>query len=368
MKRIILLFTFSFLMLQALAQDDKDALDDDFFNDKPKTESAETKPASTPPPAVIEVKEEVKTKVAEPKNESKNEIKTQPKAEVQPKKEIVKISANGDFIEKKYSYNSDRIFHRDIDLFGYTFIPEKMRFGAEKGEKILSPGQVNITIVQGLLILKGVAEEGSYSILSMLTKDFGYEIELMNTKNTAQLAKAKVLLDDKNQVDALTFQVKAKNGAAYIFLQAYKTDALINKELEFFSSRNQINCRNAKKELIGKTVRPYFKIERGAFGVRQSRIYMEDDYGLYFDSTAVKIFKANGDTVKYAVKKVKDFHEERSDNPLQKYMYEYELVDFPGKYLRLYASATNTMTLFEIQNTQYFLREEEIEATNKTTK
>jgi hypothetical protein len=359
MKNFLMLFISFFISLNAIAQDDKEAIDDDFFNEN--TKKKVEKPS--PPPTVIEIKETDINNINSIKEE-KTEIKNQPKNNETPKpvtKEVIKINANGDFIEKKYSYNTDRIFHNDIDLFGYTFIPEKMRFGAEKGEKLLSPGQVNISIVQGLLILKGVAEEGSYSILSMFTKDFGYEIELMNTKNTAQLAKAKILLDNKNQVDAITFQIKAKNGAAYIFLQAYKTDALINKETEFFTSRNKIDCRNAKKSLVGKTIRPYFKIERGPWGVRQNRIYMEDDFGLFFDSTAVKVFKAGGDTIKYSIKKLKDFHEERSDNPLQKYYYEYELIDFPGKYLRLYASATNKMTLFEIQNTQFFLREEEIE-------
>lgn len=362
MKKYLIIALCFLFFVPVFSQDDKATLDldDEFFNDKPKAETtnkpAEVKPIATPSPSGTGNSETrpVSTPTTEPTKPSANS-----NTDTKPKPVVASPTTTENNPEFHFSYVSDKKFPTDIDLYGYVFVPEKIRFGAEKGEKLLSPGQVSVSILQGMIIIKGINDAGSYNILSMTTQKFGYEIELMNNKKTSLLAKAKILLDDKDQVDAITFQVK--NGASYILLQAYKTDALMNKELEFFTKLKQLTLRNPQVSLNGKSVRPFFKIEQGAYGTRQSRIYMDEDYGLAFTATHVKVFKAGGDTVSYAIKKVKENHSERMNDENKKYQYQFELVDFPNKYLYLYADATNRITSYTIGNVEYFmLNEEEI--------
>ena len=167
---------------------------------------------------------------------------------------FLSVSFSG-LAQEDYSYISDRKFKDPTDLMGYDFVPGIMEIKGESQEE-LGPGEYSFGVTQANLFVKGEGIEGVYSINNINTTDYGYKLLLMNARNPTIQGHLKMVLNNREQVDALIFK-RTTNEQELIFYQAQMSEDQRHEEDAFFSGRWEQELEH-QDSIWGMTIRPFF--------------------------------------------------------------------------------------------------------------
>ncbi len=159
--------------------------------------------------------------------------------------------------QEHYSYISDRKFKDPTDLVGYDFRPNEMDLRAD-GKKSLKPGEYSFGVTTNNLYVNGKGIKGVYSINNINSTDYGYKLLLMNARDPTIQGHLKMVLNNRDQVDALVFKRSVKE-KEILFFQAQISESLRAKEDNYFTGKWE-NVVEAKDSIWGKTIRPFMQI------------------------------------------------------------------------------------------------------------
>ena len=156
-----------------------------------------------------------------------------------------------------YTFISDRKFKDPTDLIGYDFRPNTMEVRGEHEEE-LDPGSYSFGITMNNLYVDGEGLKGVYSINNINTTDFGYKLLLMNARDPTIQGHLKIVLNNRDQVDALIFKRSVKE-KEMIFYQAQISESLRDKEDKYFTNLWEHTIED-KDSIWGQVIHPFLRI------------------------------------------------------------------------------------------------------------
>ena len=186
-----------------------------------------------------------------------------------------------------YSYISDRKFKDPTDLVGYDFRPNEMDLRAD-GKKTLKPGEYSFGVTTNNLYVNGKGIKGVYSINNINSTDYGYKLLLMNARDPTIQGHLKIVLNNRDQVDALVFKRSVKE-KEILFFQAQISESLRDKEDKYFTGKWE-EVVETKDSVWGNVIRPFMQIHLDQNV--QERLQPSDSMSIEFIETITVIDKS----------------------------------------------------------------------------
>lgn len=216
---------------------------------------------------------------------------------------VLVFTANVIVAQDSYSYISDRKFHDPTDLIGYNFKPGSLEIPNKQAEQEFSPGEFTFGVSTSNLYVKGPKIEGVYSINNTKPTDYGYKMLLMNARDPMIQGHLKLVLNQRNQVEALIFK-RSNRDDEMIFFQVPIPAKAFEKDKSYYTDRFEFRVED-QDSLWGKKVYPFLRIHLDQGNI-QERLQPRDSTVISF--TEEIIF-----TEKVKEKKVKDKKSDEED-------------------------------------------------------
>lgn len=178
--------------------------------------------------------------------------------------------------QQQYTYVTDRQFLQADELYGYTLVPNEWEDSSGSHGK-LRPGEVTFGITRGYLLVKGGEAAGSYGI-NRIEKEGGrvLRIHTLDSKDPSKQGSLKIVLDDKNNIDAYIFR-RSRNHDEIIYYQAGLSSGQKQKDRDFFTNKNELVFED-DTQIWGNTIHPHFILTRS----KCNRLYIEDEFSMEF--------------------------------------------------------------------------------------
>jgi hypothetical protein len=197
--------------------------------------------------------------------------------------------------QRSYSYVSDRKFKDPTDLIGYNFRPGMLEVPDEGIKRELPAGSYSFGLSGNNLYVKGEGIKGVYNVNNINTTGFGFIMKLINARDARIQGHLKVILNNKDQVDALVFR-RTQNEPEMIFFQQLIDETFAEQEKAYFTDLHEMLLEKPDS-IWGKTIRPFLRITRSLS--LQERLRKADSTFIFFE-------KVTHIDTKTRTKKVKD--------------------------------------------------------------
>lgn len=159
--------------------------------------------------------------------------------------------------QRQYSYISDKRFYDPEDLAGYDFVPSAMEIRGEM-EREFQAGEYSFGVTLRNLYVEGPGIQGVYSLNSINTTSFGYQLSTVNARDARLQGHVKVILNKWREADAIIFKRSPQDKEMIFFLPEIPGHVR-EKEEAFFTDRKEL-VLNHPDSIWEKTIYPFRRI------------------------------------------------------------------------------------------------------------
>ena len=198
------------------------------------------------------------------------------------------LAVNVTIAQESYSYISDRKFHDPTDLIGFNFKPGSFEIPNKQAEEGFKPGEYTFGVSTSNLYVKGPKIEGVYSINNTKPTDYGYKMLLMNARDPMVQGHLKLILNQRNQVEALIFK-RSNRDDEMIFFQMPITEKAFETDKAYYTDRFELRIED-QDSLWGKQIRPFFRVHLDQ-GSIQERLQPRDSTVISFTEEIILMEK-----------------------------------------------------------------------------
>ena len=257
-----------------------------------------------------------------------------------------------------YSYQTDRNFFFESELFNYPFYPYKYEEGEEK--KNVGIGQIMVVLYKGFLRIDGIEGLNNFNIISTNPKRFGpnygFQCQLIDSRDPAIEGTLKVITDQYGFVLAIILE--SKQAGVYIFHLKDKPAFRVETENKYFSRRGKTKARTFE-DLHGKQIFPFHWVPNTAESNLLERVSINDSCFIHITEEKVLV-GIEGVKTNYEIKGLEYFNAKVAleGQAIQSY-WEIKLRSVAGKQkqmLTLYFTANNTLYRYDIGNKIFYLK------------
>jgi len=256
-----------------------------------------------------------------------------------------------DATEVSYSYKSDKVFYKDTDLYGYTFIPNESKHNFEE-KSLIKAGDVRIHITANYCYFRGVSGLKDFNIVSINTTQDGFKFDLMDSRNPTFRGEVEIFINEKKQCEGLLFY--SKSLGQYAFYLPEQNDKLREKDLAYFTIKQDYKVTQYS-DVVGTTIRPFMKIDNPYENLEYEKIREKDSVKIVFEERFVILYRdGNGKSFEIKSETTLDAREQHADLDIARIIELAWKQDKKYK-IRLYLTPKNEVNMLEFGATQYFL-------------
>ena len=267
------------------------------------------------------------------------------------------INAQVEIEAQDYTYQTDRTFHYTSELFNFPFYP----YMYEKGEQKINCGigQVEIMLMQGFLMVKGLDGINNFNVIATTEKrfgnNFGFESNLIDANDAAIEATLKIITDE--YAFPLAIILESKSFDPYILHLKNKTDVQAENEYKYFTRRAKVKARTYE-DLRGKSILPFHYVNDMSQSLVIERVSVSDSTFIRFSEEMILVVDGD-DQTNYEIKGIEYFNSkiEIEDSPIQWYI-EIKLKTLDGSkkgLLTLYFTGSDKLYSYELGTQVFYL-------------
>ncbi|MEZ4883235.1 MAG: hypothetical protein R3E32_00770 [Chitinophagales bacterium] len=245
--------------------------------------------------------------------------------------------------ELRYSFISENRYKTIHELDDQHFVPAKYQLG-QKEIVPIDAGDITVSIMTGMIIIRGVENLGTFHITQKEKERVGYVYELMNKEG--QTARFKVVIDQENYINLLYFY--SKTLGEHTFFLAEKEDQTLAAEQNFFTPKSKIFVRSYGN-LVAKEIKPFSVIKDLEISSISQRIMMESPISLNFEE-----FTCTTPQGTFSIKESKTYEFRSAEFPSVRSRIELFVKEKPKK-IYIYLNFKQEIECIEIGMTRYFL-------------
>lgn len=173
--------------------------------------------------------------------------------------------------QKEYTYIADYQVFKQEDLFGYSMIPAEVHNPKEDERPTkIALGEFKFLFLPGYLhVFQGEAKT-SYNLNSIFPEKYGFKGELMNARNSMEQGHIKVILNPKNQIEALILK-KAPKQPEIVYYMSVTPKNIELRDNKYFTNQDSILLPELDSSFYGKKIVPFFSVSK-----TKQRLYPKD--------------------------------------------------------------------------------------------
>jgi len=274
--------------------------------------------------------------------------------------------------KSNYTYTSDRCFNKITDLNNYTFNPESSEI--KDGDQLsYEPGEVSFMLSGSHLYVKGEDIEGVYTVNMVDEARYGYRITTMSARDPMIHGHLKLIMNGKNQVDAMIFK-KGSKDTEVIYYNALADDESKSEDASYYTDKNELVILT-KKQLWKTDIVPFLHVSPAGQGRIQKKdkckIELKEKWiaskkdtmkGRYYQTITVKTQKADEEGFRedveevYVVENLREKKDYKAKGEEDKYLYDFKIKNGLIKNIQLYLTAQRCVSYIEIGQNRYYVR------------
>ncbi len=202
---------------------------------------------------------------------------------------------------QRYTFSEDYQFTKELDLYGYTFVPFEGKMSDAHYPNSVEEGIVSFKINSFYITVDERAKFTPAGITSESTNDkpyklniaridktsYGFEIRLMNTKNRDLQGHLKIYKNGISHVTQIKFRPTMTDAEHTYFIQPTPEDQS-KLDGKFFSHQEDYDARTME-EFTGKKLYPFVSIKHHNLKDHRvaKRIFPSDDIDITFENRMV---------------------------------------------------------------------------------
>jgi hypothetical protein len=202
---------------------------------------------------------------------------------------------------QRYTFSEDYQFTKELDLYGYTFVPFEGKMSEAHYANSVEEGIVSFKINSFFITIDERANFTPAGITAEATEDkpyklniaridrtsYGFEIRLMNTKNRDMQGHLKIYKNGISHVTQIKFRPTMTDAEHTYFIQPTPEDQNM-LDGKFFSHQEDYDARSME-EFVDKKLYPFVSIEHHNLKDYRvaKRLYPSDDIDINFEDRMV---------------------------------------------------------------------------------